>query len=114
MKIRPQSIEASRTHVLTDIEKRLAEFFDGEETRIRRLSFRNYNHKELTETLWHAQEILFDIRLQALLRISIEIKNSHAPQHARIQHASALPEETPPVGKQLILQCLAMSDAIAN
>jgi hypothetical protein len=114
MSKKPQSLEAVRANVLGDIEKSLAEFFDAEESRIRRLSFRNYNHRELTETLRHAQEILFDIRLQALLRISIEIRDLHAPQHERMQHGSTLPEETPPVGKQLILQCLAMSDVIAN
>jgi hypothetical protein len=40
MNTKLQSFEAVRAEVFVDIEKRLAEFFDGEERRIERISLR--------------------------------------------------------------------------
>lgn len=115
MSMNPQSLKAVKARVLGDVKKSLAESFDAEEQRIMRISFRNLDNKELQETLRHAQAVLFDIRQQASLRISKEIINLDAPQPQATQHVHAPHEGAPPVGKRLILQCLAMSDdVIAN
>jgi hypothetical protein len=104
MNRKPQSLEAVRANVLVDVEKRLADFFDGEERRIRRTSFQGLDHDELAKILWHAQEVLSEIRQQALLRVSIEIRWLQACNE-RMQDS----EEPRPIGKRLILECLAMS-----
>ena len=110
-----QSFEAVRAEVFVDIEKRLAEFFDAEERRIERISLRSLNHKEGAEARRHAKDVLFDVRLKALLRISREITDAQETQSPKSQRIEPFLESPRPVGKRLILQVLAMSDdAIAN
>ncbi len=109
------SFEAVRAEVFVDIEKRLADFFDAEERRIERMSLRSLDQKEAAEARRVAKDVLFDIRLKALLRISREITDAQETQSPKSQRIEPFLESPRPVGKRLILQVLAMSDdAIAN
>ncbi|MGO9462023.1 MAG: hypothetical protein ACLPWS_21190 [Rhodomicrobium sp.] len=74
------SLEAAREDILVNIENSLAAFFEAEERRIKGRLLRNLNHKESADAQRYVREILFDIRLNASVKISKKIMSLRAKQ----------------------------------
>ncbi len=82
MSKKQQSLDAARADILVNIENSLAAFFEAEERRIKgTLLLRNLDHQESIDAQRYVREILFDIRLQASVKISRKITSLRAKQN---------------------------------
>src|ERR1700733_5879430 len=106
MRRKPQSLDAVRAEQLAETERRLRAFLEAEESRIERTLFGNLDRNE--DPQWHAKSVLFEVCVMISLQRSQDMR---AFVSAALR---GIGEETPPrkhapVGRKLVLQCLAMT-----
>jgi hypothetical protein len=105
-----QAFDAVKFAALVEVERRLAAFFDAEERFVERLPFQNLKREERAEARLHATNILLEIRYKMLLHVSQQLGSMHARQRHNMQRGGLPVKQGRPVGKALVLQCLAMSE----